>query len=83
MGGILHIDGHLVYGETETLRQLLADHTGSEQAAAALLAELNAARRTGAVQHVVVLPAKLGDDTLASPGRWRLRVTHSPLEVEP
>jgi hypothetical protein len=79
MGGILHIGSEVLYGDVETLRLLLADHTGSDRSAAALLGELAVALRDGPVQHVVVLPAKLDDE---EEEKWRLRITHAALEVE-
>lgn len=82
MGGTLHIGADMVYGDVESLRQLLAAHTGSPRAAGALLNELAMALREGPVQHVVVLPAKAHEEDAGGGPRWRLRVTHAPIEVE-
>ena len=82
MGGTLHIGADMIYGDVESLRLLLTDHTGSGRAAGALLHELAMALREGPVQHVVVLPAKANDEDATDGPRWRLRVARAPIEVE-
>ena len=67
----LYLAGHLVHGDPERLRAILADHTQSPAAAAELLLGLDRARRDGPVSHCLVYR---GHDPAGD--AWKVRVSY-------
>lgn len=70
----LYLAREILDGDPERLRRLLADHTGSERAATALVIEMDRARRDREVSHCVLYPrpAVIGDGH--GDGRvWKVR----------
>lgn len=77
MWPVLHLDGIVLDRDPEELRRLLAEHTGCDRSAEELLAVATAARGTGSIRQLVILPG----DHRSTAGRegergWRLRVDY-------